>query len=1259
MRNPNLIPDSRLIFFRLFKHSIVLALILLIPVRGNAESPTPHKQNNIMRIGVQARRGAEVAIQKWGPTADALCQAIPGYTFEIVPLVDCQEMRLAVESGSIDFVLTNPATYVELAVEFGISRLLTLNNLQYGVGSTEFAGVVFAREDLDDVKTLADIRGRSLMGVNEGSFGGWWMALREWKDLGLDPYSDCSEVLFSPDGTKEAVVRAVISGEVDIGTVRTGIIEDMIKRGELSAGSVKVLSAEEDDLGHFHSTRHYPEWPLAKMPQTPEDLVKQVTIVLLSMASDDQAAVGGSYRGWATPGSYGLVRELLQELRFGPYEDFGRVTFLQAIRQHWIQVLALVAVLVAIALFAAKVLSLNRRLHSTQGGLYKHRDHLEQLIAQQTEDLCQSERNYQAIAEDIPALITRFLPSGEITFVNQAYCEYFGRSSKELVGQKFLTLIPPEDQERVMSGILAMTVDSPTMTHEHPVIRPGGEICWQRWTNRALFDSEGNSVAFQSIGEDITEQRQMEEDLRQNEKMMRTVLNTTRDLVFLLNPDGTIALINESAAKNFGSTQEELVGKCPFDFGSADSTNRRWEVFREFVVNPRPLRFEDKNNGKYFDNSVYPVLDEAGNLRYGVVFAQNITERKNTEKALQDSEEKFRALYDNAPLSYQSLDEKGCFIDVNPAWLKTLGYTRDEVIGNNFGDFLHPDWGAHFEKNFPEFKRRGNIQDVQFKIRHKDNHYLDISFEGCIGYNPDGSFRQTYCVFHDITERKQAEDSRDRLTRAIEQSSETIVITDFDGNIQYANPAFEQVSGYTQEEAIGQNPRFLKSGKHEAPFYKEMWETILSGATWTGQITNQKKDGTLFIEEATISPVLDVMGRITNFVAVKRDITQDIKVEGQLRQALKMESVGLLAGGVAHDFNNMLLVIQGHTELALGQADPDGSFHSALTKIRDAADRSADLTRQLLAFARKQTIEPKVLDLNETVSGMLKMLGRLIGEDINLNWKPGGGLWPVKIDPSQIDQILANLCVNARDAIGGVGDIFIETENACFDDQYCLENPGAVPGDYTLLTVSDSGHGIDKEILENIFDPFFTTKQADSGTGLGLATVYGIVKQNLGFITVYSETGNGTTFRIYLPRQAGEIEPMLKNDPPKPARRGQETILLVEDETEILDLVTAMLDRQGYTTLAASTPGAAVRLAEAHPGEIHLLLTDVVMPEMNGRELATSLQPIFPDLKHLFMSGYSADVIAKQGVLDEGSHFIQKPFAKQNLLASVQEVLDQ
>ena len=404
-----------------------------------------------------------------------------------------------------------------------------------------------------------------------------------------------------------------------------------------------------------------------------------------------------------------------------------------------------------------------------------------------------------------------------------------------------------------------------------------------------------------------------------------------------------------------------------------------------------------------------------------------------------------------------------------------------------------------------------------------------------------------------------------------------------------------------------------------------------------------------------------MISTVWDVTAPKKAEQERQKLQEQLAQSQKMESVGRLAGGVAHDFNNMLGVILGHSEIALEMLDEEDPVRQGLQEIHNAALRSAKLTQQLLAFARKQTVTPKILDLNEVVNGMLGMLRRLIGENIILNWNPEASLWQVKIDPGQIDQIMANLSVNSRDAISGAGVVTIETENVSFSVEDAALNGKVSPGDYVLLQFSDNGKGMDKEVLSHLFDPFFTTKAQGEGTGLGLATVYGIVKQNKGFIYVYSEPGQGTIFKIYLPRYLGPEAAAQEENPPHelPGDEGPKTFLVVEDEPANLQIFKTMLERMDFHVLAAATPGEAIALARAHPDSIDLVITDVVMPEMNGRELVKRLLTSHPGIKRLFMSGYTANVIAHHGVVEEGINFIQKPFSRKDLLAKINQVLGQ
>jgi PAS domain S-box-containing protein len=516
-----------------------------------------------------------------------------------------------------------------------------------------------------------------------------------------------------------------------------------------------------------------------------------------------------------------------------------------------------------------------------------------------------------------------------------------------------------------------------------------------------------------------------------------------------------------------------------------------------------------------------------------------------------------------------------------------------------------------------------------------------------------------------ISQRREAErslhQSRHFLETLIENSGALIFVKDSQGTYTLVNQAFEAATGLQRPAILGKTDAELFPADAETLRNNDL-EVLRSKTVLNTEEQVHTVEGIKHFLSIKF-PLFDSRGEVSGVCGMITEITDRKQVEAekerlqaQLVQWQKMESIGRLAGGVAHDFNNMLSVILGHAEIAMEHIEPDQPLYARLVHIREAARRSADLTRQLLAFARKQTVVLHVLDLNDTVAGLLNMIRRLIREGIELVWQPGTETHLVTMDPSQIDQILVNLCVNASDAIGDTGTITIKTCAVTFDQASCTEYPGATPGDYVRLSVSDTGCGMDQETKALLFEPFFTTKEVGKGTGLGLATVYGIVQQNNGFLTVDSEPGQGTTFNIFLPRSAGAPE-TLNEEGLSPPASGRETILLVEDEPMILEMTVAMLQSLGYTVLSATTPDEALGLARAQTGAIDLLVTDVVMPAMNGSELAASLQSLRPTLKLLFMSGYTADVIAHHGVLAPGVHFLQKPFTRQELAAKVWEAL--
>jgi PAS domain S-box-containing protein len=507
-----------------------------------------------------------------------------------------------------------------------------------------------------------------------------------------------------------------------------------------------------------------------------------------------------------------------------------------------------------------------------------------------------------------------------------------------------------------------------------------------------------------------------------------------------------------------------------------------------------------------------------------------------------------------------------------------------------------------------------------------------------------------------FVERRRLEEERARLTSAVEQAAESIMVTDPAGTIVYVNPAFERVTGHSSAEVIGRTPQLLNSGQQPREFYADLWRTILAGEVWHGEIVNRRKDGTLYTERQSIAPVRNTGGQITHYVSIGQDVSASKELEAQLRQSTKMEAVGRLAGGIAHDFNNLLTLILSYSNL-LVQGLPKGSpVRRYAEAIETASEQAAALTRQLLTFSRKQIVNPRVLDMNLVVSNLGKMIERLIGEDIDLRVRlvPEPAL--VEADPGQLDQVIMNLAVNARDAMPRGGRLLVETATVELDDEYASRHVGTTPGRHVMLAVADTGIGMDAETLSHIFEPFFTTKGPGQGSGLGLSTVFGIVKQSGGNIEVQSESGMGTTFRIYLPRVETPPEGDAAAAPSAPAPAGSETVLVVEDASGVRELAAEILTRQGYRVLEARDGAEALGVVERHSGPIHLLLTDVVMPGLTGPELAQQARRSRPRIRVLYMSGYTAS--AHEILQASGSALLEKPFSPDGLAQKVREVLD-
>ena len=909
---------------------------------------------------------------------------------------------------------------------------------------------------------------------------------------------------------------------------------------------------------------------------------------------------------------------------------------------------------------------------------------LRRLVAHRTAELGKSMEQYRLLADNTIDVIWTMNLNLEFTYVNPAIRSLMGYSPEEWIGSPLRQHCDEAHfalMARIVSAVLDKGEKNTGVFFETELIKKNGDAIPVEIHGKFILDDSGRPLGLQGVTRDISERRKAEARLRRNEALMNAAQHIgkiggweynleTRQIFWTdetyrlhdLNPDDFRPGSMEHITQSLDCYAKEDRKRIHAAFKRCVDKGEPYELECRFITaGGRNLWVRTSGQAVRDGNRVVKVIGDI----------QDITHNKQAEEQLRKQNQLIQTILENLPigLAINYLD-KGTAGIINKRFEEIYGWPAEEV----------PDVETFFEKVYPDPRYRAKIRErIMRDIESGDPERMnwdDIEITGKDGNKRIVSAKNIpiseqdimISTVQDVTERKMAEaallESEKRFRLLVESSPDAIFVH-VDWRFAYLNQSAVSLFGATSTlDLLGASvlDRHQPDGYDVARDRIEMLYRQKIAVPLLEQVF-LRLDGARVNVEVSAVPV-NYQGGDGALVFV-RDITERIEREKahqhlreQLAQAQKMESVGRLAGGVAHDYNNMLGVIIGYSELALGRIDPGSPLQTDLMEIHKAANRSADITRQLLAFARQQTVAPKVLDLNDTVESMLKMLRRLIGEDIELAWLPGAGLWPVKIDPAQIDQIMANLCVNARDAIEGVGKISIETANVTFDDDYCANHAEFIPGDYVQLAVSDDGCGMDRDVLENVFEPFFTTKGVGVGTGLGLATVYGIVKQNSGIINIYSEPDKGTTIKIYLPGQAVAADGATRENASEIPLGHGERVLLVEDEPAIMNMGTLMLEKLGYNLLAADNPNKAIQYAEEQTDPLQLLITDVVMPEMNGRDLADRLRSIYPDIKVLFMSGYTANVIAHRGVLDEGVDFMQKPFSLKDLADKVRDVLE-
>ncbi len=611
--------------------------------------------------------------------------------------------------------------------------------------------------------------------------------------------------------------------------------------------------------------------------------------------------------------------------------------------------------------------------------------------------------------------------------------------------------------------------------------------------------------------------------------------------------------------------------------------------------------------------------------------------------------------------AFGATDMEGRITEANQHFLDLVGYQKNELLESSFFDFTPSKW-HEFEKRIIEEQVlvRGYSDVFEKEYRRKDGSIVPVELRVVLTRDSNDHAVGMWAIVRDISERLAKEDAIRWFQLTVESSPDAVFWINAEGRFPYVNKQACRSLGYSRDELMR-----IHIWDIDADFTQELWgphwEKVKERGGARLERMHRRKDGSVLPVEISSKNVAFDNQRY--HVAFVRDISARLKaveerekIEAQLIQSQKMESVGRLAGGIAHDFNNMLGVILGYSELIKAKLAPHDPVIHDLEKIQDAAMRSQDITQQLLAFSRKQVFEPKVFNVNELISNFANSLSRLIGEDITLKFLPCQDIANIKFDPTKVEQILMNLAVNARDAMPKGGYLTFETANVNLDEAYCREHIGFIPGEFAQISVSDNGIGMDAETISHIFEPFFTTKEIGKGTGLGLATVYGIVKQGGGFINCYSEPGRGTTFKIYLPVSTGNIEPLKRVENQGPVL-GSETVFLVEDDELVRNVTKESLGQLGYTVLSAAEPEEALAVFADKQGVVDLLITDVVMPKMNGKDLYEKLKSVKPDLKVLYMSGYTANAIVHHGVLDEGVQFISKPFKISELSNKVRDAL--
>lgn len=841
-------------------------------------------------------------------------------------------------------------------------------------------------------------------------------------------------------------------------------------------------------------------------------------------------------------------------------------------------------------------------------------------LENRVKNLEKENKKYSRLLGNLDDVVFTLDSSATVTYISPNVERVYGYPPKEILGRNYGEMVGPDDIENLGKDF-HRAMAGQELIKEHQFLAKNRGAVWVVTRTRPIYES-GEIAGVQGTLTEITERKHAENALKESEGRARAQLDA------ILFPGGEIGKLGLGNIVDIQAIQEIM------------------NAFHQLT------------------HIGVGIVDNSGNVLVANGWQDICTKfhRMHPETKKNCVESDLRLSEGIAPGKFRAYRCKNNMWDI--ATPIVIGGHR---VGNLFlGQFFYED----------EVPDRAFFRDQARKYRFDESEYLKALdrvprwsretvdtvmrfYADLIGLISRLSYSNMK-LGKALQDLERADVERGRMMSAIEQIGEIVVITDPEGTIQYVNPAFETITGYTRKEALGQNPRILKSGKHDKAFYQELWATLCSGETWQGRFSNRKKDGSLYTEEAVISPVCDGKGQVVNYVAVKRDVTEALDLEEQLYQAQKMESIGQLAGGVAHDLNNLLSPILGFSELLLEDTSLMANQRESMEEIIGAGKRAKAIVRQLLAFSRKQPLQFQPIQINDLLDNFKNLLRRTLREDIHIQARLAPSLPPIKGDIGQLEQVIMNLAVNAQDALPQGGALTIETALVELDQAYAMKKNGVKPGSYVKVAISDTGSGMDAVTLEHLFEPFFTTKAKGKGTGLGMSTAYGIVKQHGGNIWAYSELGLGTTIKLYLPvSDLQSVDQSVNSEKRQSEIKGSETVLLVEDDQQVRNLSLIALKLYGYEVLIAENGQEAIARFEAHKDKIRLLITDVIMPDMNGKELYERIAIARAGMKVIYMSGYTDDVIMRHGVIDEGVNFIEKPFSLKTLAAKVREVLDQ